>query len=166
MKLTKSKMAAGLFTVLALVGGTAAYAAVGNGGVIHGCYNKKSGAVRVSDPVTNSPKACKASENPLDLTIPQTADVTVWGSLEGGNALGSTRIAPGHYEVTFNRDISTCTPILTVGSFLGGNTANLGVGSADTSLQDPNVVSVWYHEPNAQNYSELISTDFHLAVFC
>ena len=88
-------------------------------------------------------------------------------TLEGANRSSRTPLALRNRGGQAVRVLSARrTPILTVGAFLGGNTANLGVGSADTSLQDPNVVSVWYHEPNAQNYSELISTDFHLAVFC
>jgi hypothetical protein len=36
------------------------------GGVIHGCYSKASGAVRVTDNQTNAPKACTDKEQSLN----------------------------------------------------------------------------------------------------
>ena len=59
---------------LALAGAVAALAlaSIGwaaipdNSGVIHGCYKKDSGALRVYDETTNVPKKCTDKESPLD----------------------------------------------------------------------------------------------------
>ncbi len=46
---------------------TTAYAAIPDGGgVIHGCYDKVSGVMRVSDTATNVPKTCTAKEAALN----------------------------------------------------------------------------------------------------
>src|SRR5262245_44249870 len=53
--------------VAALALGSLAWAAIPDGnGVIHGCYDKGSGDLRVTDPQTNVPKACKIGEQKLD----------------------------------------------------------------------------------------------------
>src|SRR3954466_5838238 len=59
---------------LALAGAVAAlalasigFAAIPDGGgVIHGCYKKDTGALRVSHTTANAPKACTDKESPLD----------------------------------------------------------------------------------------------------
>ena len=61
------KLLAGAVVALALITASAAYAAIPDaGGVIHGCYNKTSGQLRVSDPATNTPSACTNKENALN----------------------------------------------------------------------------------------------------
>src|SRR5438034_367368 len=43
------------------------FAAIPDGaGEIHGCYDKQSGSLRVTDPQTNLPKSCSNKELPLD----------------------------------------------------------------------------------------------------
>ena len=60
----------------ALAVGSFAFAAVPDGnGDIHACYNKDSGALRVTDTATNKPKACTDKEQPLD-----------WSQRGGGDA--------------------------------------------------------------------------------
>ena len=62
------KLLAGAVVALALITASAAYAAIPDaGGVIHGCYNKTSGQLRVSDPATNTPSACTNKENTAQL---------------------------------------------------------------------------------------------------
>jgi len=64
MKLRKLVIAG--LGALALVAG-AAYAAIPDGnGMIHGCYEKVSGHLRVFDPQTGSPKQCGNNENALN----------------------------------------------------------------------------------------------------
>ena len=61
------KLLAGAAVALALLTASAAYAAIPDaGGVIHGCYNKTSGQLRVTDPATNTPSACTNKENALN----------------------------------------------------------------------------------------------------
>ena len=63
----RSKLAialAGALAALALA--SLGWAAIPNaGGVIHGCYDKNSGQLRVTDTDTSSPKACTAKEAAL-----------------------------------------------------------------------------------------------------
>jgi len=54
----------GIAAALAL--GSFALAAIPDNGVIHGCYKKDTGALRVYDSATNSPKACNDKEVALD----------------------------------------------------------------------------------------------------
>src|SRR5215212_6042895 len=57
-------VAAALAAVFAV---SAAYAAIPDGGgVIHGCYDKGSGQVRVTDSQTNVPKGCTTKEQSLN----------------------------------------------------------------------------------------------------
>ena len=78
----KRKLTVIAAVVAAVAAGSAAYAAVPDGsGVIHGCYDKQSGAVRVTDTATNQPKGCSIKEaalnwsqqGPQGLTGPQGA---------------------------------------------------------------------------------------------
>ena len=58
-------LAAGAVAALAL--GSFAFAAIPDGnGVIHACFNKNSGAVRVTDTATNLPQGCSSKEAALD----------------------------------------------------------------------------------------------------
>jgi hypothetical protein len=54
----------GVFAALAL--GSIAWAAIPDGGAIHGCYDKNTGALRVFDRQTGTPKTCTVKELPLD----------------------------------------------------------------------------------------------------
>jgi hypothetical protein len=60
------KLVAALVAILAIAVGSAAYAAIPDaGGVVHGCYDKASGQLRVTDTDTNTPKACSSKEAAL-----------------------------------------------------------------------------------------------------
>jgi hypothetical protein len=61
------KLVALIAAVAAVAAGTAAFAAIPDGaGVIHGCYDKGSGQLRLTDPATNAPKGCSNKEVALD----------------------------------------------------------------------------------------------------
>lgn len=61
------KLIAAAVAVVAVAAGTTAFAAIPDGGgAIHGCYDKQSGTLRVTDTATNSPKACTNKEAALD----------------------------------------------------------------------------------------------------
>ena len=56
--------------VAALALGSIAWAAIPDaGGVVHGCYDKGSGQLRVTDTQTNVPKACTVKEAALDWNL-------------------------------------------------------------------------------------------------
>ena len=53
-------------SIAALAIGGIAFAAIPDGaGAIHGCYDKQSGALRVTDTASNQPKSCTAKETAL-----------------------------------------------------------------------------------------------------
>src|SRR3954468_3064620 len=61
------KTLASLAVLAAVFAATGAYAAIPDGGgVIHGCYGKDNGVVRVTDTQTNVPKSCTTKEMALD----------------------------------------------------------------------------------------------------
>lgn len=58
----------GVIAALAL--GSIAWAAIPDGaGVVHGCYDKGSGQLRVTDTQTNVPKSCTVKEAALDWNV-------------------------------------------------------------------------------------------------
>jgi hypothetical protein len=60
---SKFKLAAIVAALGAVAAGTAAYAAIPDGnGLIHACYDKQSGQVRIYDSQTNLPKGCGSKE--------------------------------------------------------------------------------------------------------
>src|SRR4051812_40455224 len=60
------KLIAGVAAALAIMTGSAAYAAIPDAGnVVHACYDKSSGRLRVTDTATNKPKACTKKEGVL-----------------------------------------------------------------------------------------------------
>jgi len=64
---TRTKLALLFATLAALALGSFAWAAIpDNTGTIHACYDKYSGALRVTDPDTNKPKGCTAKESSLE----------------------------------------------------------------------------------------------------
>jgi hypothetical protein len=121
-KLIKPAFVALAIAGIALVVGGIAYAAIPDGsGVIHGCYQKNQGALRVID--TGTTQTCSSSETPLtwSQTGPQgqpgqqgppgpTGPSDVW-SVDGYDA-GFKNLAPFNTSV----DLAT-TPTLPAGSY-------------------------------------------------
>jgi hypothetical protein len=107
------KLVAGLAGVLLIVAGSAAYAAIPDGGgVIHGCYKKDSGAVRVTDSDTNAPKGCNDKEVALNWNQqgpqgetgpsdaywnPQTIGAQVLAPSWPGSQIASSSVPAGSY---------------------------------------------------------------------
>jgi hypothetical protein len=61
-----NKLMAGAALAVVAVSGSAAWAAIPDGsGVIHACYAKDTGRLRVTDTADNAPKKCTSSENAL-----------------------------------------------------------------------------------------------------
>jgi hypothetical protein len=133
---------------LAVAAGVAYATIPDGGGVIHACYSKSGGAVRVvDDSVTN----CKASETSLTWNVagpagppgPAGADSTrtVFGAVNGnGTSQFATddfsveRLGAGHYKLTFAPGTFTQPPglvVMPIGpSFVGGMSGT--GGSAQT----------------------------------
>ena len=64
---TRTKVALLLAALAALALGSFAWGAIPDGtGTIHACYDKNSGALRVTDPDTNLPKGCTVKEHSLE----------------------------------------------------------------------------------------------------
>jgi hypothetical protein len=64
---TRIKLALFFAALAALALGSFAWAAIPDGtGTIHACYDKNSGALRVTNPDTNTPKGCTAKELSLE----------------------------------------------------------------------------------------------------
>ena len=60
------KLIAVAVALVAIAAGSTAFAAIPDGGgVIHGCYDKNSGQLRVTDTDTNTPKSCTSKEAAL-----------------------------------------------------------------------------------------------------
>jgi len=112
------KLVAGLAGVMLIVAGSAAYAAIPDGGgVIHGCYKKDSGAVRVTDSDTNAPKGCNDKEVALNWNQqgpqgetgpsdaywnPSTGLAQVLTSSWPGSPIASRSVPAGSYMFTAN----------------------------------------------------------------
>jgi hypothetical protein len=77
------KLGAAAVAVAALAAG-AAYAAIPDGsGIIHGCYEKKTGELRVTDPETGTPKPCTTKELALDWNQQGPAGADAFADLFG-----------------------------------------------------------------------------------
>ena len=97
-------VAAGAVAALAL--GSFAFAAIPDGGgVIHACYNKGTGAVRVTDTVTNLPKGCTVKETALD-----------WNQ-QGGTSKAFTASA-GYVELPANTSTEVVSRTLPPGTYV------------------------------------------------
>jgi hypothetical protein len=138
MKARRKAMLVVTGAAAALAIGSIAWAAVPDGnGVIHGCYDKQSGGVRVTDTATNQPKPCTAKEAPLDWN--QQGPQGIQGvpgpqGPQGDPGPSGTMVFPRHQNVPVAVSIQT-----TVGAFgipLGWTnvlvTAKLVIGTTDS----------------------------------
>jgi hypothetical protein len=175
----------GLAAVAALVVGGIAFATIPDAsGVIHVCYMKSGGALRViDDGVTN----CKQGETALEWNVQGVpgppgppgapgepgppgppgvslfANVTQSGTLTNGTATGASRTSTGFYKVTFGQDVSTCAPVATAGS-TGSGASFLGAWSNTFVGFTPNEVEVRFNRQDSPVTP--VDTDFHLIVVC
>ena len=102
--------------VAALAVASIGWAAIPDGnGVIHGCYKKDSGVLRVYDDTASSPKKCTSSESPLDWNqnglatdayINYSVGLTVVNDTSfPGTTLASRALPPGSYMFFANMDL-------------------------------------------------------------
>jgi hypothetical protein len=155
------------------VGGIAYASIPDSDGLIHGCYNKTNGALRVID---TSGKGCSAAEKPLNWNqtgptgaagLSLFANIDEDGTLLSGTATGATKIGTGHYIVTFGRDVTACAPVATSGKVPGSDDgiplATFLLHNDDTA--NPNDVEVYLIVPY-QGTALSASAAFHLVVAC
>jgi len=156
--------------------GGVAYATIpDSGGVIHGCYLKANGSLRVIDPSAGekctkreaaiqwSQTGPKGPPGSTGATGPAGPPATsLWavvgpdGSLLGGsNVTSAYSFSPGNYEVTFNRDVTTCGAIATI---------NGNVGDINTHINNPGAGTVYVGTNSGAGPGEAMG--FTLAVFC
>ena len=192
--LRRGRMSVLIALTVGLAAAGIAYASIpGPDGVIHGCYLKSGGNVRVID----STAKCKATETSLDwnqrgVTGPRgatgargttgptgPAGITLFanvngidGSLVGGNATGASRFGAGVYEVTFDRDITNCagtaSPGFNQGSsgvITGAKIEQVNMGEKAKAGPDPNTVAVWISQ-DSSGTSFYSDSSFHLIVVC
>jgi hypothetical protein len=139
--------------VVGLAAGGIAYASIPDAnGVIHGCYQKVNGQLRVID--TDKGGKCLASEAALNWNqtgargptgpsgVSLFADVKSDGTLVHGTATAATRIASGVYTVTFGQDVSGCAAVANVGLFAGADSVFLAFAGSGTAPATPDNVDV------------------------
>jgi hypothetical protein len=96
------------------------------------------------------------------------ANVTGGGTLESGTATGAARTSQGTYIVSFGRDVSACSAVVSAGPTDGGESRLNAHGItrvADDSLQS-NQIEVNFHRPDPTTVVAPADTDFHLIVAC
>src|SRR5262245_24486282 len=172
----------GLAAVAALVVGGIAFATIPDAsGVIHVCYTKSGGALRVID---DGVTTCKQGETALEWNVQGVpgppgapgepgppgppgvslfANVTQAGTLENGTATGASRTDTGRYTVTFGQDVRTCAPVATAGS-TGSGTSSLVAWPNTFVGFTPNEVEIRFNRPDSPVTP--VDTDFHLIVVC
>lgn len=198
-------IAAATAAVLAAAG--IAYGQIpGPDGVIHGCYVKSGGSLRVIDSAgkckstetslnwnqagatgprgaigPTGPKGPKGATGPGGPTGPNGATgpvgptgsngadaISLWaviardGSIaRSSGATGSQRLVEGTYEVTFNRDVTQCAYVASVG-FADSTSPIIGMIGVRQSGGNPNGVIVETYDPIARHFDN----HFHLIVGC
>jgi hypothetical protein len=93
---------------------------------------------------------------------------TLWAVVNGADGTrarqsgttSSARIGAGNYEVIFNRNVTTCAFIATIGNPGAGSTS----GDIDVAARSGNVNGVFIE--TRDNAGTLADRNFHLAVFC
>lgn len=163
--------------------GSAAWAAIPDaGGVIHSCI--KNGAIRMID--TDAGQACKPGETPLEWnqTGPQGPPgpkgdpgqnaVSLWAVVDdeanlvhGSGVVGITGPGlhgPGQTWVEFDRDVSGCAAIATIGGTSGFSSTESESAVAVHTFTNPDLVD----RVAVQTYFEggAFTFGFHLVVAC
>jgi len=160
MKIRTKLMLAALGVLATLALGSFAWASIpGGDGTIHGCYDKASGALRVTDRDTGTPKSCTAKETALDWYKGSPASDeyiarfgTAVGTAQFGNTqcvLGEIRLSAGKYTaggVPANGQLMSINQNIALFSLLG--TTYGGNGQTTFALPDLRPVT-----PNGMTYS-------------
>jgi hypothetical protein len=185
-------IAAALVVVVAIAVGGIAYASIPDAnGVIHGCFHKNSGQLRVVD--TDNGQACNPSEKalswnqtgptgPAGATGPTGttgatgptgpvgprlfAHVAADGTLSYGTASSASHLDTGRYDVTFSESISGCVAVVTPG--LGHPTGSDSTHSSvwPTVAMFSHDVDVTMQREDASGLIFLDDNGFNLIVMC
>jgi hypothetical protein len=130
-----------------------------SGGTIHGCYDKVSGALRVSDRDTGTPKNCTAKELALDWSKGSPAGdayLARFGTNVGTAQLGTTPCTLGEIRLSAGRVTAGGVPATGQLMSIGQNVALfslLGVtygGNGQTTFALPDLRPI---PPNGMTYS-------------
>jgi len=186
--LRRKRLAAVVAAVAALGVAGVAYAQIpDSAGVIHSCYLKSGGALRVID---SSVTKCKSTETSLNWNqkgatgpkgatgasgasgptgptgpagVSLFANVAADGTLiNGSGALSVNKTATPRYEVTFDRDISMCAGSAVVGGTGTPTTVASGAaGIVQTGLIGNDVARTSFNDGGTFE-----STDFKLIIVC
>ena len=93
----RRKLALAVTGAATLAVGSIALAAIPDGGgVVHGCYDKGSGQLRVTDTQTNLPKSCTVKEAPLDWNLRGVQGLP--GPQGPAGPAGNSRLYPSPYK--------------------------------------------------------------------
>jgi hypothetical protein len=160
-----------------------AYATIpDSGGVIHGCFAKSGGTLRVIDA---SVTGCKQTETSLDWNVqgqkgdPGEPATDLWAVVDspqigpvslvrgsGVVAVGEGTADNGAVDVHFDRDISGCAFAATVGDhdgFANGEQPVTGSATASFVFENPTVVRVLTRTADT---GAAVDMSFGVAVFC
>jgi hypothetical protein len=135
-------------SVAALALGSIGWAAIPDGaGTIHGCYDKNTGQLRVTDSATNQPKGCTTKESPLTWNQqgPQgdPGESNVWFKsvpdlkpLGVQTPLAALAMTPGDYKVEAKLEVGSLTSPSIATCWLVGNGSEV-IDTARASLYAP-----------------------------
>ena len=136
--------------VAALALGSLGWAAIPDAaGTIHGCYDRNSGQLRVTDSETNQPKGCTTKESPLTWNQqgpegPAGQSSVLFKAVPGVKALDvQTTLAAfqvgmlGSYEVEAKLEVASQTSPAVATCFLVGNPGEVVLDTARATLNAP-----------------------------
>jgi hypothetical protein len=184
-RLTYANVAATVALVLAM-SGFAVAAIPGPDGVIHGCYQKTKGTLRVATKCSKSEKAIAWNQKgPQGLQgiqgiqgiqgtqgVPGTPATKLWAVVDENSAIvrssgGVTinRTNAGLYRLTFPQNVTQCAAVVSLGATSVGNNLQPGEAAASASGGNigTNVVSVATFNDAGTSF---LDKPFDVAVFC
>jgi hypothetical protein len=147
-------------------------------GVIHACYGKVTGNVRIVE----SASQCTALETPTSWNqtgqpgpagpagpsggAARFAHVTAHGELTTGNAVSATRLDEGVYQIDFGRDLTGCVGTASAGSAAEPATDFSLANGIAMVLVDPGSITVSITRASGTNEGERSDSGFNLVVTC
>jgi hypothetical protein len=175
----------------ALTVGGIAWADIPDSGVIHGCYHKVNGQLRVID--IDEGQACNPSESalswnqtgptgPRGMTGPTGAKgatgptgpagpglfahVTADGTLSYGTASSASHLETGRYAVDFGQSISGCVAVVTPGTGFPSATDTTEFNVWPTVEMFSHEVEVAMKREDVSEDIFLVDNGFNLVVMC
>jgi hypothetical protein len=113
----------------------------------------------LSDSARNALKGAAGPAGPAGVSL--RASLNSGGVQVVGNATGSTSIGGGKYSITFERDVTGCTPAATLARNPGGTVEDPGPGSIVVAIEGGKVAVETYDAAGAPT-----NLPFNLLVAC